>query len=92
MQFQCDSEFCKEWILFYHSGTIQNFDFIDIFRLFDDTAVKFQNFNLDKSKMSAEYVEQLIQKLESLDLETEDKERIYFRRLEKSLIEIKNPL
>ena len=61
------------------------------FRLFDDTAVKFQNFNLDKSKMSAEYVEQLIQKLESLDLETEDKERIYFRRLEKSLIEIENP-
>ena len=40
--------------------------------------------------MSAEYVEQLIQKLESLDLETEDKERIYLRRLEKSIIEIGN--
>ena len=43
--------------------------------------------NLDKSKMSAEYVEQLIQKLESLDLETEDKERIYLR-LEKILIQM----
>ena len=44
--------------------------------------------NLDKSKMSAEYVEQLIQKLESLDLETEDKERIYLRRLEKIIIQM----
>ena len=35
------------------------------------------NYNcLDKSKMSAEYVEQLIQKLDSLDLETEDKVKV----------------
>ena len=58
---------------------------------FDNLSMQLLNKNIsDKSKMSAEYVEQLIQKLDSLDLETEDKERIYFRKLGNSIIVIGN--
>lgn len=70
-------------------------DFFGAFCRFNDGTVNFKFQKLktnisDKSKMSAEYVEQLIQKLDSLDLETEDKERIYLRKLEKSIIVIEN--
>jgi len=69
--------------------------FLAFFCRFNDGTVNFKFQKLktnisDKSKMSAEYVEQLIQKLDSLDLETEDKERIYLRKLEKSIIVIEN--